>query len=204
MSDGARVHPSALPPGGAHARITGPAHVSHRRMSNATRNPDASDVFPHGPGTPTYQPRERFWPVRRPAGTADAGGTGGARSRPARGPVRRAAAAVLLHAGVPAVRGLRLRACGRPGASVGRVPRGGYRRQLPSPRPLLPAGCRCAQGPVRDRRPLRRYGGARRRSTGAVRARAVAAAALDADLARARRGTWLTKSRWDGCRGREG
>ena len=30
-------------------------------MSNAS-NPDPSEVFPHGPGTPAYQPRERFWP----------------------------------------------------------------------------------------------------------------------------------------------
>ena len=99
--------------------ITGPAHVSHRRMSNATRNPDASDVFrtDRAPPVPTAR---ALLAVHRHRRTADAGGTGGARSRPARGPVRRAAAAVLLYAGVPAVRGLRLRACGRPGASVGR------------------------------------------------------------------------------------
>ena len=31
-------------------------------MSNSPGNPDASDAVPHGPGTPAYQPRERFWP----------------------------------------------------------------------------------------------------------------------------------------------
>jgi len=31
-------------------------------MSNSSSNPDRADVFPHGPGTPAYQPRERFWP----------------------------------------------------------------------------------------------------------------------------------------------
>jgi hypothetical protein len=31
-------------------------------MAHSSGNPDASAVFPQGSGTPTYQPRERFWP----------------------------------------------------------------------------------------------------------------------------------------------
>jgi hypothetical protein len=31
-------------------------------MPNASSDPDRSEVFPHGAGTPAHQPSERFWP----------------------------------------------------------------------------------------------------------------------------------------------
>ena len=51
---------------GIRSRVCRPSDVrgirSSRHMSNASSNPEPSEVFPRGSGTPAYQPRERFWP----------------------------------------------------------------------------------------------------------------------------------------------
>src|SRR5262249_26131493 len=105
------------------------------------------------------------------------------RSRSARGAVRRAAAPLLDHAGIPTARRSGLRARPRPGARLGRIPRDRQRRCPPLPPPLLVERRREAARPLSDRRPLGRDRGAHRRSAGAVRPRAVAAAGLVPDSA---------------------
>ena len=124
-------------------------------MSNATPNPDASDVFPHGPGTPMYQPLERFWPyadlpeqpTREELAALDPDLHAGA--------VRRAAAAVLDLARLSAfelpdfARALEL---ARASAEYRET---GQRRRAALPRAVLLAGCRALARSVRDRRRLR-------------------------------------------------
>ena len=126
---------------------------SSRHMSNASSNPDPSEVFP---AAPAHQPtsranasgrtricrssrRRRSWRRWIPTCTP---------------PFWRASPTVLVHAHISAVRSSGLRPGRRPGACVRGVPGNGQRRQLSPPGALLPAGRRRAQGSVRNHRPV--------------------------------------------------
>ena len=94
-------------------------------MSNAIATRTRPHVYPHGPARPQYQPRERFWPYAELP------------EQPT--PEELAALDPDLHAALfgapprpfsftltfPRFDGARVRACCRPGARVGRVPRDG-------------------------------------------------------------------------------
>src|SRR5437868_4161300 len=112
------------------------------------------------------------------ARAADRRGARGARPRAARSALRAHAASVFDLARVPEPRRPRLRPRPRARARRRRVPRTWQRRQPPISGAVLAVGRGAPPPGVRNRRPSRHHRSADRRSAGAVRAPALAAARL--------------------------
>src|SRR5436309_683742 len=158
-------------------------------------------IAPHDFGSAKIPSARTLLAVRRSAGAADRCGAGLARSGPARGALRSAAAAVFDHAGVSGARRPGVLDRDRSRARVGGVRRNGHGHPSSVSRAVLVERRLEAARSLSDCRRLGRDRGPHRRPSRAVRPRAVAAAGLVAHPALACRGPFHHRTRSAAARG---